>query len=270
MKFWQRGDPFIWLTGGALALCLAMIAGLVGIIVYHGAGVFWPQDLTLLRLKDGPPVMGKLMDRQPIPGAAGHYRVQLKVGNRDAYGQDFRWVDEDAIAERETPPEAVVFERVEWGDTHGFIAALYEEERLLAKGVGVWEVLQELLDQVGELDERIHTLERGELDKLNRAIDDLRLQERRLQREQNDAQLTAIEVRRQALWDEHEALSGRLDELREQQERWEVEVALAGGETRRVASGGYRSRLSTQFDGLLGQGPDLSVQGLGVRGGRAA
>ena len=154
MKFWQRGRPFYLAYGrGALALCLAMIAGLVGIIVYNGAGVFWPQDLTLLRLKDGPPVMGKLMDRQSIPGAAGRYRVQLKVGNRDAYGQDFRWVDEDAIAERETPAEAVVFERVEWGDMHGFIAALYEEERLLAKGEGVWEVLQELLDQVGELDE---------------------------------------------------------------------------------------------------------------------
>ena len=46
--------------------------------------------------------MGKLVGRQPIPGASGHYRVQLKVGNRDVYGQDFRWVDEDAIAERET------------------------------------------------------------------------------------------------------------------------------------------------------------------------
>ena len=212
-----------------------MITGLVGIIVYNGAGVFWPQGLTLLRLKDGPPTMGKLMDRQPIPGAAGRYRVQLKVGNRDAYGQDFRWVDEDAIAARETPAEAVVFERVEWGDMHGFIAALYEEERLLAKGEGVWEALQELMDQAGELGERIHALERGEIGKLNRAIDDLRLQERRLQREKNDAQLAANEVRRQALWDEHEVLSGRLDELRAQQQRWEVEVALAGGETRRVA-----------------------------------
>ena len=223
MKFWRRGDPFIWLTGGALALCLAMIAGLVGIIVYNGAGVFWPQDLTLLRLKDGPPIMGKLVDRQPIPGAAGRHRVQLKVGNRDAYGQDFRWVDEDAIAERETPGEAVVFERVEWGDMHGFIAALYEEERLLAKGEGIWEALQEVMDQAGELGERIHALERGELGKLNRAIDDLRRQERRWQREQNDAQLAANEVRRQGLWDEHEALSGRLDELRAQQ------GALGGG-----------------------------------------
>lgn len=235
MNFWRRGDPFIWLTGGALALCLAMIAGLVGIIVYYGAGVFWPQDLTLLRLKDGPPVLGKLVDRQPIPGAADRFRVQLKVGNRDVYGQDFRWVDEDAIAARQTPAEAVVFERIEWGDMHGFLAALYEDERLLAQGEGVWEALQAAMEQAGALGERIHALERGELGELSRAIDDLRRQARRLQRENDDAALAAHEVRRQALWAEHEALSGHLDQLRAQQERWAVEVEVAGGATRRVA-----------------------------------
>ena len=235
MGFWRRGDPFIWLTGGALALCLAMIAGLVGIIVYHGAGAFWPQDLTLLRLQDDRLVLGKLVDRQPIPGAAGHYRVQLKVGNRDVYGQDFRWVDEEAIVQRATPAEAVVFERVEWGDMHGFIAALYEEDRLLAKGEGVWDALQERMAQADELRERIHALERGPIGALSHELEDLRRQERRWQREQDDAQLAANEVRRQTLWAEYEALSGRLDELRAQHQRWEVEVALAGGETRRVA-----------------------------------
>ena len=84
--------------------------------------MFWPQDLTLLHLKDSQPIMGKLVDRQPIPGTVGRYRVQLKVGNRDVYGQDFRWVDEDAIAERETPAEAVVFERVEWGRYAWFLS----------------------------------------------------------------------------------------------------------------------------------------------------
>ena len=63
------------------------------------------------------------------------------------------------------------------------------------KGAGVWGVLQELMDQAGELGERIHALERGEIGELNHAIEDLRRQERRLQREKNDAQLAANEVR---------------------------------------------------------------------------
>ena len=84
MKFWRGGNPFIWLTGSALALCLAMIIGLVGVILYNGIGVFWPQELTLLRLDDGSRVMGTIIDRQEIVESQGQYRLQLKVGNRDA------------------------------------------------------------------------------------------------------------------------------------------------------------------------------------------
>ena len=34
-KFWSSGDPFIWLTGAALAFCLLMITGMVVIILYN-------------------------------------------------------------------------------------------------------------------------------------------------------------------------------------------------------------------------------------------
>ena len=42
----RRGDPFIWLTGSALAFCLLMIGGLVVVILYNAMGVFWPRDLV--------------------------------------------------------------------------------------------------------------------------------------------------------------------------------------------------------------------------------
>ena len=109
LKFWRGGDPFIWLTGSALALCLLMITGLVSIILYNGMGVFWPKDMELLRLRDGEVAMGRLLDRQAIPEGDGKHRLQLKVGNRDAYGLDFRWVDEELITGREEPAAAVVF-----------------------------------------------------------------------------------------------------------------------------------------------------------------
>jgi len=32
-KLWRSGEPFIWLTGGALATALIMVAGLIAIIV---------------------------------------------------------------------------------------------------------------------------------------------------------------------------------------------------------------------------------------------
>ena len=67
LRFWRGGDPFIWLTGSALAFCLLMISGLVGIILYNGVGVFWPSALEQLSLRDGQVVLGKVVDRQVIP-----------------------------------------------------------------------------------------------------------------------------------------------------------------------------------------------------------
>ena len=236
MKFWRGGDPFIWLTGSALALCLAMITGLVWVILYNGAGVFWPQDLTVLRLEDGSRVMGTVVDRQEIPGEEGHYRLQLKVGNRDAYGLDFRWVDEARIEAGETAPDAVVFERVEWGDAYGFIAGVYEGERQLAAGEERgWEALQPLMDRVADLAGQIHDLERDEIGVLNREMEALRLERRRLERQGSGAgAIAANKAANDALWAKYEPLSARLDELRRQGERWSVALVLVDGQERSV------------------------------------
>ena len=95
--FFRSGEPFIWLAGSALALCLVMIGGLVVVVVRQRAGVLlaersgasssWPTVEVLL---------ARTIDRQEIPGQPGAFRVQAKVGNRDLYGLDFRWIDEAA------------------------------------------------------------------------------------------------------------------------------------------------------------------------------
>ncbi|MEX2356993.1 MAG: hypothetical protein WEE51_01610, partial [Pirellulaceae bacterium] len=37
-----QGEPMIWLSGGALALSLVMIFGLLGLVIYQGMATFWP------------------------------------------------------------------------------------------------------------------------------------------------------------------------------------------------------------------------------------
>jgi phosphate transport system permease protein len=48
-KLWRGGEPFIWLTGGALALALLLVAGLIALILVNGLGFFWPKDVVRLR-----------------------------------------------------------------------------------------------------------------------------------------------------------------------------------------------------------------------------
>ena len=100
-NFWKSGDPFIWLTGGAFIFSLLMIAGLLFLIMAKGLGFFWPSDIARVTLKDGSVLLGQIRGREKIPqpgapvGTPDLYRIQLQIGNRDLYGLDFKWVDEE-------------------------------------------------------------------------------------------------------------------------------------------------------------------------------
>ena len=72
------------------------------------------MPLVELTLKDGTRVLGELKGEEVIPYSQtpefpeGKTRVRLKVGNRDLYGLDFRWVDTDRIATADSPNDVAM------------------------------------------------------------------------------------------------------------------------------------------------------------------
>ena len=78
-KFWRSGEPFIWLTGGALAVALIMVVGLIGVILSNALGFFWPADVIRLTLRDGKSLAGSIVDRERIPGTSGQERIKVKA-----------------------------------------------------------------------------------------------------------------------------------------------------------------------------------------------
>ncbi|MEE9176245.1 MAG: phosphate ABC transporter, permease protein PstA, partial [Thermodesulfobacteriota bacterium] len=110
-KFWKSGDLFVWLTGAALMFSLLMIAGLMYLILAKGLGFFWPSDVAELDLQNGSKLMGEIIAQEKVPskgeGIPDEYRTQLKIGNRDLYGLDFRWVDDEEIESISYPKYAV-------------------------------------------------------------------------------------------------------------------------------------------------------------------
>ena len=117
------GRAMTWLTGGTLALNLLLVAGLLAVLIWNGVGVFWPRPVVMLTLSDGSKVLGEVHDREAIPSedsrAVVATRLKLKGGNRDLGGAEFRWIDEAEIVSRAYPADAVVIERVEWGNLYG-------------------------------------------------------------------------------------------------------------------------------------------------------
>ncbi len=187
-RFWKSGDPFVWLTGGALALSLVMVAGLVLLVMVNGLWFFWPSPIVRLTLTDGQVLMGQVTERERIPqpgappGTPERYRIQVRVGNRDLYGADFLWVDEHKIAGRENPSEAALIQRTEWGNLYGVIKEVREGGRVVAQGPQAgWKALQERLPETIRTSREIQRIEKKEIGAINYAVERIRLGLRRLE-----------------------------------------------------------------------------------------
>ncbi|HEX5645988.1 MAG TPA: phosphate ABC transporter permease PstA [Nitrospira sp.] len=149
MKLWMRhlfgsGELFIWGCGAGLSLSLLMIGGLLVLILVNGFGYFWPSDLIDLTLKDGKHVIGQLAGEEVSP--KGVPRIRVKIGNRDLYGLDYRWINTDQMIERTRPVDLVMVERREWGNFYGRLRTLVKEGQVVADGPdAVWQSLPALL-----------------------------------------------------------------------------------------------------------------------------
>ncbi|MDH5739472.1 MAG: phosphate ABC transporter permease PstA [Nitrospira sp.] len=149
MKVWLRhvmasGELFIWGCGAGLSLSLLMIGGLLVLILINGFGYFWPADLVELTLKDDKHVIGQLAGEDLSP--KGDRRIRMKIGNRDLYGLDFRWINSEQIVEQGRPVDLVMVERREWGNFYGRLQTLVKEDQVVAEGAdAVWKALPPLL-----------------------------------------------------------------------------------------------------------------------------
>ena len=219
-KTWRSGEPFIWLTGGALALALLLVAGLIGLILYNGLGFFWPQSVARLTLADGKVMTGQVVEREPIPGKVGEYRIKIKVANRDLYGADFQWVDEGQVTRRDYPPDVAVVERTDWGLLIGGLAEVREGDAVLAKGPqAALAEARKRMPEAARLRAEIRDIETGEIGSINYAQEKLRLRAKGLERKGIIAgpEVEAIERELAALHARYTTQEARLNALRKQQ-----------------------------------------------------
>ena len=250
IRTWYRsGAPFVWLTAGAVSMSLIMVVGLLVLIAVRGLGHFWPAAVHHIdyRAADGQIVtlLGEIYDHEtvpasriresgyPVPAAQQGYleRYLLKIGNRRLYGLDFRNIVALGIVRDELPRDAMVMERREWGNFYGFLEAVREDGREVARGAEAWTALMPRLQRAQDLFERIRAIEKHDIGKINYALERLRLRERRMELDgdTDPARRAAIEQERQALHGEFEALQARLARLRTEIARDSVVARTAEG-----------------------------------------
>lgn len=119
----NSGEFYVWATAAAVTVTFVILAVLIAVVMVNGLGFFWPADIAVLELKGGGRAMGEIVRYEDIPEGKGR-RLQLKIGNRDLYGLDFRWIDESDIAAIRFPGDAVALERWEFGNFYGFLKSV--------------------------------------------------------------------------------------------------------------------------------------------------
>ncbi len=153
-SLFARGEPMVWLCGGALAICLLMAVGLIVLVGWQGGRAFWPKELTRVETSAGKALLGEpaneewftpdaslltSMEEQSKDLAARAraemaendgqlHRMQLRIGNYELTGAHYAWVTGvDGATETAQQPEwAITVERLEWGRFYGTPKAFSE------------------------------------------------------------------------------------------------------------------------------------------------
>jgi len=256
------GQSLTWLCGGALAFNILLVLAILSLLLWNGFGYFWQEDLVEFTLKDGTRHLGEIWEEEILPATPetpAADRLRVKIGNRDVAGLDFAWIDRADVASQRKPKDAVLLERLEWGNFHGYLREIRRGDKVLAQGPeAAWKQLGVLLGQKAEERERIRDLEKGDIGDINTEIERLRLAQRRLDLEE----VPPVErARRKAEIDQeiaaqeavYQRLADRLFKMRETLMAETLVAQTAGGETKEIPVGGIVSAIRPDDLGVPGK-----------------
>ena len=200
LKTWfKSGTPWIWMNAGAVSIAVIMTLGLMMVIAVRGLGHFWPADIVEADYQvpgQAAQVMaGEITQIEEVPRArlaasglpvdaeGGEFmtRELFKVGNRDLYGADFTWVVGEWLSNLRTPQNLTALERREWGNFYGYLVNVKESGVLVAEGDASWPALQERLERVEQLHDKLERLEKKDIGRINAGLERIRLNTRKLE-----------------------------------------------------------------------------------------
>jgi len=193
------GEPMIWLTGGAMLVCLAMILGLLALVAFQGFSTFWPAPIVRIETLGGEVLVGEVTRHdtyrpgdqafQDLPAeevaraqaavaAAGGSAARrlVRTGNYDLTGEHFNWVSDFEITAETAPEWALLFERMAWGRFYGEPRRFLLDGETVADGPeAVWRRFEEHHAPVRRRFEERRSLETHEVGEVNRGLEAARL-----------------------------------------------------------------------------------------------
>lgn len=256
-KWFASGSPWVWLNAGAVAISVVLVLGLLGVIATRGLVHFWPASLQEYTFTDSTGaqmrVLGEQVEQEQVTaeqirnsgvavpeGVDTLGRQLIKVGNRDLYGSDFRWVLERELSDLAYPKHAVTIERREWGNFYGYIVGIKENGELIAEqdptDNNLWQEVQQRTERATGIYQHLQGLENGDIATINYQLEKLRLKERALELEgvATPDNLESLQAEQAALQAQYTRLENELMALYRPFQRDTLVMVTADGQQKEV------------------------------------
>jgi phosphate transport system permease protein len=255
-----RGEPMVWLNGGALAVCLFMILGLLLLILRQGLSTFWPTPAVEIRTIDGNRYLGEVIREEryaPEPNAlaglpadkkaAAEATLQqnkgwatrrlLRTDNFDLTQNHHHWVSDFEIAEEFRPEWALIIERAtNDGRFNGFPQAfLLDGNEVATEPAAVWDYYNQYHGEVRERVRQREKIQKDDVGAVSRKEEAARLALRSAEQDHgpDSAAYAAAESRLEEVnqWaaKEHARLNGEVAYLDHQNEGYQIRLRTADG-----------------------------------------
>jgi phosphate transport system permease protein len=231
-SWFKSGSPWIWLNAAAVSACLIMIIGVLGLIIIRGIGHFWPAQVARMSYQEEgtspKTIFAEIIDTSVTPAAMAKtsgfkmaenedvlVQYQVKTGNRDLTGTDFRWLQERNVKSKDFPEDILVVERREWGNFYGRLVGVKDNGNIVKSDGQLWPIAQTKLSEALDLHEEIAHLEKKEIGAINYKLEQLRLTSKRLelQNELDDAAKKDLAEEKTQLESQYQVLQTQLRAL---------------------------------------------------------
>ncbi len=254
-----HGEPSVWATGGALAIAIAMIGGLLLLVLIQGAATFWPHALVQIRTVDGKVYLGEVTREETYrPDAtvfaalpadvreqAEHAvaenggiarRQLLRVGNFELTGLRHVWISDFQVAEESTPEWALVIERLANGNFYGTPRAFLVDGQVTAsEPEAIWA---EFNTYHGEVLARLHEqirIKRDDIGANDKEVEDARLAlvEAKTHGEDSPEYARAAEHAQEVkaqIQQKDAELNKQIAALQKENDRFQMQLVTAGGQ----------------------------------------
>jgi phosphate transport system permease protein len=255
-----RGEPMVWLNGGALAVCLCMILGLLLLILRQGLGTFWPVPAVEIHTLGGSRYLGEVIreDRyRPEPSALASLpaaekataetslqqnkgwatRRLIRTANFDLTQTHHHWVSDFEITEEFQPEWALVIERAtNDGRFNGLPQAFLIDGREVATDPAeVWTYYNQFHGEVRDRVRQREKLQKDDIGAVSRKEEEARLELRVAELDHGHesaayaAAVQHVEEVNQWAAKEHARLNGEVAYLDHQNDGYQMRLRAADG-----------------------------------------